>query len=67
MIETLSDVFPLQQHIGQMYQKYEAMNRSMPVAVAIGGQPVIPIVSCVQLPPYVMKLSSRRYKGRRFR
>ena len=25
----------------------------MPVAVAIGGQPVIPIVSCVQLPPYV--------------
>ena len=25
----------------------------MPVAVAIGGQPVIPLVSCVQLPPYV--------------
>src|SRR5207244_10471941 len=36
-----------------MYQKYEAMNHPMPVAVAIGAQPVIPIVSCVQLPPYV--------------
>lgn len=50
---TLGCLFPLQQHIGQMYQKYEAMNRPMPVAVAIGGQPVIPIVSCVQLPPFV--------------
>src|ERR671924_337222 len=50
---TLGCLFPLQQHIGQMYQKYEAMNRPMPVALAIGGQPVIPIVSCVQLPPYV--------------
>jgi 4-hydroxy-3-polyprenylbenzoate decarboxylase len=25
----------------------------MPAAVAIGAQPVVPIVSCVQLPPYV--------------
>ena len=50
---TLGCLFPLQQHIGQMYQKYEAMNRSMPIAVAIGGQPVIPIVSCVQLPAHV--------------
>jgi len=50
---TLDCLYPMQQHIGQMYQKYEAMNRSMPIAVAIGGQPVIPIVSCVQLPPYV--------------
>src|SRR5438552_17616796 len=50
---TLGCLFPLQQHIGQMYQKYEAMNHPMPVAVAIGAQPVIPIVSCVQLPPYV--------------
>jgi len=50
---TLGCLFPLQQHIGQMYQKYEAMNLPMPVAVAIGGQPVIPIVSCVQLPPFV--------------
>jgi 4-hydroxy-3-polyprenylbenzoate decarboxylase len=51
--DTLGCLFPMQQHIGQMYQKYEAMNRPMPAAVAIGGQPVIPIVSCVQLPPYV--------------
>ena len=43
----------MQQHIGQMYQKYEAMNKPMPVAVAIGGQPVIPLVSCVMLPPFV--------------
>ena len=50
---TLGCLFPLQQHIGQMYQKYEAMNKAMPVAIAIGGQPVIPIVSCVMLPPYV--------------
>src|SRR5438552_11252917 len=50
---TLGCLFPLQQHIGQMYQKYEAMNHPMLVAVAIGAQPVIPIVSCVQLPPYV--------------
>lgn len=51
--KTIGCLFPMQQHIGQMYQKYEAMNRPMPVAVAIGGQPVIPLVSCVQLPPYV--------------
>ncbi|HUR71226.1 MAG TPA: UbiD family decarboxylase, partial [Candidatus Limnocylindrales bacterium] len=50
---TLGCLFPMQQHIGQMYQKYEAMNKPMPVAVAIGGQPVIPLVSCVMLPPYV--------------
>ncbi|HEU5464199.1 MAG TPA: UbiD family decarboxylase, partial [Candidatus Binatia bacterium] len=50
---TLGCLFPMQQHIGQMYQKYEAMNRSMPVAVAIGGQPVIPLVSCVMIPPFV--------------
>jgi 4-hydroxy-3-polyprenylbenzoate decarboxylase len=49
----LGCLFPVQQHIGQMYQKYEAMNRPMPVAVAIGGQPVIPLVSCVMIPPYV--------------
>jgi 4-hydroxy-3-polyprenylbenzoate decarboxylase len=50
---TLGCLFPLQQHIGQMYQKYEAINRPMPIAVAIGCQPVIPIVSCVQIPPHV--------------
>jgi 4-hydroxy-3-polyprenylbenzoate decarboxylase len=50
---TLGCLFPMQQHIGQMYQKYEAKNQPMPAAVAIGGQPVIPIVSCAQLPPYV--------------
>ena len=50
---TLGCLFPMQQHIGQMYQKYQAMNKPMPVAVAIGGQPVIPIVSCVMIPPNV--------------
>jgi len=50
---TMGCLFPVQQHIGQMYQKYEARNLPMPAAVAIGGQPVIPIVSCSQLPPYV--------------
>jgi 4-hydroxy-3-polyprenylbenzoate decarboxylase len=50
---TLGCLFPAQQHIGQIYQKYEGMNKPMPVAVAIGGQPVIPLVSCVMLPPYV--------------
>lgn len=50
---TMGCLFPMQQHIGQMYQKYEAKNLPMPAAVAIGGQPVIPIVSCVPLPPFV--------------
>ncbi|TMA12679.1 MAG: UbiD family decarboxylase [Deltaproteobacteria bacterium] len=50
---TLGCLFPLQQHIGQMYQKCEARNLPLPAAVAIGAQPVVPIVSCVQLPPYV--------------
>jgi len=50
---TLGCLFPLQQHIGQMYQKCEAQNLPLPAAVAIGAQPVVPIVSCVQLPPYV--------------
>lgn len=50
---TMGCLFPAQQHIGQMYQKCEAKNVPMPAAVAIGAQPVIPIVSCVQLPPYV--------------
>ena len=50
---TMGCLFPAQQHIGQIYQKYEAKNLPMPAAVAIGGQPVIPIVSCVQLPSFV--------------
>jgi phenyl-phosphate phosphatase/carboxylase subunit alpha len=50
---TLGCLFPLQQHIGQMYQKYESKNEPMPAAVAIGGPPIVPIVSCTQLPPYV--------------
>src|SRR5260370_7573030 len=29
------------------------MNKPMPGAVVIGGQPVIPLVSCIMLPPYV--------------
>ncbi|MBI4529477.1 MAG: UbiD family decarboxylase [Deltaproteobacteria bacterium] len=53
---TLGCLFPMQQHIGQIYQKYEAKDLPMPAAVAIGGQPVIPIVSCVQLPAYVSEV-----------
>jgi len=50
---TLGCLFPMQQHIGQIYHKYEAKNLPMPAAVAIGAQPVVPIVSCVQLPAFV--------------
>ena len=42
------------QHIGMMYYgKYEPRNRPMEFAVAIGGDPVIPIVGCAMMPPYV--------------
>jgi 4-hydroxy-3-polyprenylbenzoate decarboxylase len=50
---TLGCLFPMQQHIGQIYQKYEAKNLPMPAAVAIGGPPVVPMVSCAMLPSYV--------------
>lgn len=50
---TLGCLFPLQQHIGQMYQRCEEQDRPLPVAIAIGGPPVVPIVSCTQLPAYV--------------
>jgi 4-hydroxy-3-polyprenylbenzoate decarboxylase len=50
---TLGCLFPLQQHIGQMYMKSEARNEPLPAAVAIGGPPIVPIVSCTMLPPYV--------------
>lgn len=50
---TMGCLFPAQQHIGQIYQKYEARNLPMPAAVAIGGPPVIPIVSCAMLPAQV--------------
>ncbi len=53
---TLGCLFPMQQHIGQMYQKYEAKNQPMPAAVVIGGQPVIPIVSCSMLPSFVSEV-----------
>lgn len=53
---SLGCLFPMQQHIGQMYQKYEAKNVPMPAAVAIGGQPVVPIVSCIQLPSHVSEV-----------
>lgn len=34
------------QHIGLIYQKYERLDKPMPVAVCIGNDPVCPIVSC---------------------
>ncbi|MGD0237190.1 MAG: UbiD family decarboxylase [Syntrophorhabdales bacterium] len=34
------------QHIGLIYQKYERLGQPMPVAVAIGNDPVCPIVAC---------------------
>ncbi|MGH7845639.1 MAG: UbiD family decarboxylase [Candidatus Binatia bacterium] len=53
---SLGCLFPLQQHIGQMYQKWEAKREPMPAAVAIGGPPIVPIVSCSQLPPFVSEV-----------
>ena len=53
---TIGCLFPLQQHIGQIYRKYEAKNVSMPAAVAIGGPPVVPMVSCSMLPPNVSEV-----------
>ncbi|MFQ5852431.1 MAG: UbiD family decarboxylase [Candidatus Binatia bacterium] len=50
---TMGCLFPAQQHVGQIYQKYEAKNIPMPAAVAIGGPPVVSMVSCAQLPPQV--------------
>lgn len=34
------------QHIALIYQKYENLGRPLPVAIAIGNDPVCPIVSC---------------------
>jgi 4-hydroxy-3-polyprenylbenzoate decarboxylase len=51
--DTLGCFFPDQQHVGQMLQKYESRKTPMPAAVAIGGAPIIPIVSAIQLPPAV--------------
>lgn len=40
------------QHIGMhYYEKYEARNQPMPFAVAIGTEPLIPLVSCFAVPP----------------
>ncbi len=50
---TMGCLFPMQQHIGQIYQKYEAKKIPMPAAVAIGSPPVVPIVSCAMLPSHV--------------
>ena len=42
------------QHIGKMYyEKYEPRNKPMEFAVAIGGDPVIPIVGCAMMSAYV--------------
>jgi 4-hydroxy-3-polyprenylbenzoate decarboxylase len=51
--KSLGCLFPLQQHIGQMYVKREAKNEPLSAAVAIGGPPIVPIVSCALIPPYV--------------
>ena len=53
---TLGCLFPAQQHIGQIYAKYEPKNKPMPVAVAIGGPPVVPIVSCIMIPSHVSEV-----------
>ena len=50
---TMGCLFPDQQDIGQIYRKYEAKNLPMPAAVAIGGPPVVPMVSCAMVPPHV--------------
>ena len=52
--KTMGGIIAPPQHIGQMYyQKYEARNKPMEFAVAMGGDPVIAIVACSMLPPYV--------------
>lgn len=49
--KTMGGIIVPSQHIGQMYYpKYEARNKPMPFAVAMGNDPVIPIVSCWMLP-----------------
>ncbi len=51
---TMGCLFPAQQHIGQIYQKYEAKNLPMPAAVAIKMPVVSKIQKCIKIPvgPY---------------
>lgn len=37
------------QQVGQMFQKYKAMNKPMPIATAIGVDPAILVAACCQL------------------
>jgi 4-hydroxy-3-polyprenylbenzoate decarboxylase len=41
------------QHIGMQFDAWRKLNRDMPFAVAIGTDPVTPIVSAMGIPPYV--------------
>ena len=51
---SMGGIIAAPQHIGQRYYgKYEARNQPMEFAVAIGTEPVTPIMGCTFLPPGV--------------
>jgi 4-hydroxy-3-polyprenylbenzoate decarboxylase len=49
-------LFSPHQHIAMMYRKYKNLNKSMPVAVVIGGDPVLEYVGASPFPPEVNEL-----------
>jgi 4-hydroxy-3-polyprenylbenzoate decarboxylase len=48
--KTLGILIARDQHIGLHYEKYRKMNRSMPVAIVIGMDPVLPLVFLTPIP-----------------
>ncbi len=50
---TLAIQFSPYQHIGPMFQKYRAMQKDMPIAVVIGGDPAAMMVSASPFPENV--------------
>lgn len=48
--KTLGILIARDQHIGLHYEKYQKMNRAMPVAIVIGMDPVLPLTFLTPLP-----------------
>ena len=48
--KTLGILLARDQHIGLHYEKYRRMNRSMPVAIVIGMDPILPLTFLTPLP-----------------
>jgi UbiD family decarboxylase len=46
-------MFAPHQHIGMMYNKYKKLNKTMPIAVVIGSDPVATFVAAAPFPPTV--------------